>query len=83
LNYEHFVSETNEKIDYMKIIRTDAPLADSKKEGSGWTIFIAVIVIISAVYFGYIYSRRADQDVRTSGYFRASERDIPLVQLKD
>jgi hypothetical protein len=83
LNYEHFVSETNEKIDYMKIIRTDSPLADSKKEGSGWTIFIAVIVIISAVYFGYIYSRRADQDVRTSGYFRASERDIPLVQLKD
>jgi len=67
----------------MNIIKTNSPKTYTKEKGSGWTIFIAVVVILSAIYFGYIYSRRADQEVRTSGYFRASERDIPLVQLKD
>jgi len=83
LVYEHYVSSTNEKIDYMNIIRTNSPPTNPKDQGSGWTIFIAVVVIFAVIYFGYIYSRRADQEVRRSGYFRASERDIPLVQLKD
>jgi len=81
LVFEHYLSETGFKFDYMNLIKTKP----KNKEGNRLTVIIAVLVIGGFVVLGYIYwkRRKQEEESQQGGYFRASERDIPLVVLKE
>lgn len=74
----------------MSLIKTkstvpELPPTDENDGGSGWTIFLAIIVIgfVGVLAYWYWKKRQEQMEAQRDGYFRASERDIPLLVLKE